>query len=300
MDAPEALDPRRHHRAAELQSELGEGRGGHGVAAEERHGDPFVELLIDQHAEMFTLVQGLDEFLGAGGALGKIDPADRGAQGSQQGFHLGIVGGAVDLGQGHAVLNGAEGGDFPVAKMGREENAADPVIAQQLHILDADHLDPTVRVGDVDLAEMGVFGGDPTEIVPHAENNGLDLIRRFLRKGMAQVAPGDVADGQARADQAGQTAARSRGHVEGQHGKQGEQKPRPRRLECPHQGLHHRPTSSSRPSIADGSRQATSTRRASTMGRASTGRRTWSFSVVTATAPLALAASTRVMISSAL
>ena len=193
--------------------------------------------------------------------------------------------------------------------MGGEEDAADAVVAQSLDVVRVDHLDAAVRGVDVDLAEMRVLGGDAAQIVPHAADHSGDLAIGRLAEGVAQVARGDPADAGVRSDRATEPAAQRRGAVDRQRAEQGEREPRApglqpvRRIAPDAAARHraHRPSNSgaSRRSSAAGSAHSRRTRSTSIIGRASSGRRTWSFSVVTSAAPSSAANSTSSMISSA-
>ena len=113
----------RHHRAVVAQREARQRRRGHRVAAEERHRDAVIHLLVDQHAEMLAL-----------GAARRSRAAPRRCPWATSSLPTalracatiivdeGIVGGAVDLGDRQSGLGRGQGRDLPIAEMRREED----------------------------------------------------------------------------------------------------------------------------------------------------------------------------------
>ena len=96
MRAFQAFDARRHHRAVESQRQLGQGRRGHGVAAEKGRRDAVVHLLVDQHAQVLAVLERAQQQASTGWPLGDQGTLDGGASAAIEPFHEAVVGRPVD------------------------------------------------------------------------------------------------------------------------------------------------------------------------------------------------------------
>src|SRR5207245_5031 len=86
---------------------------------------------------------------------------------------------------------------LPVAQMARKDQrwlAVEPQLRKQLMRPRPDLDAAVLGAGGIvlpDVIEMREFSADPTEIVPDAGEDGLDLLRRFFRKRGGQIGATD-------------------------------------------------------------------------------------------------------------
>ena len=95
-----------------------------------------------------------------------------------------------------------------------------------VHMLEAVGLDPSPRFEDTDVPEVGVFGCDAAEVVPHGGDDVRDLALRKPRKSAFDIALGVLGDTEKWADQASHRAAKRRGPIERQYCEGAEQQRR--------------------------------------------------------------------------
>ena len=120
--------------------------------------------------------------------------------------------------------------------MGGKENPRKAVVAQSVDVLDAMDLDAAVVPIDLDFAEMGILGGHPSQVLPHAADDGLDIARRFFGECAAKIVNGAPRDAEAGPDGARQPAAEGRRSVQGKGREDGVGRRRRCRLDGVQQG----------------------------------------------------------------
>jgi hypothetical protein len=74
-------------------------------------------------------------------------------------------------------------------------------------VLEAKRFDPPAGLEHPDFAEMRVLGRDPAEIIPHPDDNTLNLSSREPRKGASEIELGALGNAEMGADPARQIAA---------------------------------------------------------------------------------------------
>src|SRR5215212_8259801 len=83
-------------------------------------------------------------------------------------------------------------------------------------MLEAMRLNPPSRLENADSAQMRIFGGDATEIIPHGGDNPLDLGLGKLGESAAEVAPGKFGNTEKRPNAARQRTTEGGGAIERQ------------------------------------------------------------------------------------
>jgi hypothetical protein len=63
-----------------------------------------------------------------------------------------------------------------------------------IQVLETVRLNAPARGKNADIPQMRVFGGDPSEIVPHPPDDPLDLAFGQFGKGSPQIGPGALRD----------------------------------------------------------------------------------------------------------
>ncbi len=171
----------RQHVAVEAQRQSGERRCGHRRAAEKRHRDPVIHLLVGKQRQMGAAAQRRNR-PPRGDRAFRDQLAAIAAEPRDHAVDQGIVGGAVDLGKRDPVLDGGKRGDLPIGDMAGENDHPPARRDRSVDMLKAARLDPAARLEDADVLQMRVFGRDAAEIVPHAANDVRDLALRKLGK----------------------------------------------------------------------------------------------------------------------
>ena len=254
---------------------------------------------------MLAILERAQQQAGAGRPLGDQGAHNSGSSAPIEPFHEAVIGGPVDLIERQTTLGGGKRRDLPVADVGGKEDSGVAIIAQPIDVLGAQDGDAAIVAIDLDLAEMGVFGGDPAQVIPHAANDGLDLARRFFGKCAAEVGDGAPRDAKVRSDGARQPAAERRRRVERQNRENAVGPRGGRRLNGVQKGAaqrggeskcveHHRDKMGSRiASRAVSSSHSRVTVKTRTASIAAGGRRWASLAVVTSWASAARASSLR-------
>ena len=114
---------------------------------------------------------------------------------------------ARDLGDRDPVLDRGQHADLPIGDMTGEDEHPPPGCDCPVYMLKAVRLDPAARLEHSDLAQVRIFGGHPSQIVPHVSNDSLDLNFRHSGECPPKIAPSALGDGERGADSARQRAA---------------------------------------------------------------------------------------------
>ena len=117
----EPLDPQRQHGTIEAERQNREGGSGHCRAAEERHRDAVIHLLVRKQTQMRATAQRRDRLPRGYGALWN-EFAPIAAEPRNHTVHQRVVGGSVYLGNRDPILHTGQHADLPVGDMSGEDD----------------------------------------------------------------------------------------------------------------------------------------------------------------------------------